>query len=99
MNQREYLLTKLIEECLEVAQRATKAMTFGTDEIEPGQKLTNVERLNGEWNDLLGVVELLHQDAGISLFGDSDLIRAKIKKIRFYMDYSRQQGCLETADD
>ncbi|WP_276122660.1 hypothetical protein [Pararhizobium qamdonense] len=94
MNKREYLLTKLIEECLEVAQRATKAQTFGINEVEPGQKLDNTERLNLEWNDLLATVELLHEEEGISLFGDSELIRRKKQKILQFMNYSREQGCL-----
>lgn len=94
MNKREYLLTKLVEECLEVAQRATKAMCFGIDEVQPGQDLSNRERLNLEWNDLLATVELLHARTGIALYGDSDLIRAKKRKIEKFMAYSVECGCL-----
>ena len=94
MNKREYLLTKLIEECLEVAQRATKALTFGVDEVQPGQNLTNFERLNGEWNDLLATAELLTEEVDLELWRDVSLIRAKREKILKFMAYSRECGTL-----
>ncbi len=56
--QRE-LLACLIEECAEVQQRATKALRFGMAEVQPGQVLTNAERLAGELGDLRAVVDLL----------------------------------------
>ncbi len=95
MTEQEYLLTKLVEECLEVAQRATKALCFGIDEVQPGQQHSNRHRLLLEWNDLLATQEMLHDKTGIALFGDSDLIRAKKRKIEKFMIYSREQGCLE----
>lgn len=95
MNKREYLLTKLIEECLEVAQRATKALCFGINEIEPGQSLDNFERLNAEWNDLLATKELLTEEADIELYRDVSQIVAKRAKILKFMAYSREQGCLQ----
>ncbi|MBX5130755.1 hypothetical protein HJB53_30155 [Rhizobium lentis] len=94
MNKREYLLTKFIEECLEAAQRATKILTFGADEVQPGQPFNNTERLNHEYNDLLASVELLAEDAGIELFRDVSLIVRKREKVEKFMEYSRQQGCL-----
>lgn len=94
MNKQEYLLTKLVEECLEVAQRATKALCFGAGEIQPGQKLNNIERLNLEWNDLQATQELLAEECGIELSRDTSLIIAKREKIRKFMDYSRACGAL-----
>lgn len=94
MNKREYLLTKLVEECLEVAQRATKAMCFGIDEVQSGQDLTNAERLNSEWNDLLATADLLAIEGGVSLYRDHRLIVRKREKMAKFMEYSRQQGCL-----
>lgn len=94
MNKREYLLTKLAEECLEVAQRATKALCFGAEEVQPGQELNNIERLNLEWNDLHATQELLAEECGIELYRDTSLVIAKREKIRKFMDYSRQCGTL-----
>lgn len=51
------LLTILIEECAEVQQRATKALRFGLDEIQPGQPYTNKFRLGSEVGDLLEVLD------------------------------------------
>ncbi len=53
------LLTILIEECSEVQKRATKAMRFGLEEVQPGQSLNNVERLSEEIGDLLCVLDRL----------------------------------------
>lgn len=46
MNKVEYLLACLAEEAVEVAQRATKAMRFGCNEVQPGQPLCNVQRIS-----------------------------------------------------
>lgn len=59
MNKQEYLLTCLAEECAEVAQRCTKALRFGINECQPGQELSNEERLNIELNDLFTICRLL----------------------------------------
>lgn len=99
MNKQEYLLTKLVEECLEVAQRATKILTFGADEIQPGQALNNVERLNLEWNDLQATQELLAEECDIELFRDTTLVIAKREKVRKFMAYSVEQGCLQLTED
>lgn len=58
------LLTILIEECAEVQQRATKLLRFGKDEIQPGQPLTNAERLGEEIGDLSAMVKML-TDCGV----------------------------------
>jgi hypothetical protein len=94
MNKREYLLTKFIEECLETAQRATKILTFGADEVQPGQTFNNTERLNHEWNDLQATQELLAEEAEIELYRDTSMVIRKREKVKKFMEYSRQQGCL-----
>jgi uncharacterized membrane protein len=55
------ILTTLIEEAAEVIQRATKLQRFGRDEIQPGQPLTNGERLANEIGDFAGMVALAIQ--------------------------------------
>jgi hypothetical protein len=74
MNRREYLLTKLQEECAEVAQRAAKQIQFGANQVQkagevagglgPAPKeigLTNAQRLFNELMDLAVIAELLEE--------------------------------------
>lgn len=50
------LLVILMEECAEITQRASKALRFGLHEVQPGQPLSNIERLDDEVGDLMAVV-------------------------------------------
>ncbi len=59
LNRTEYLLVKLGEECADVAQRATKAITFGIDEVQHDQPFTNAERIVQELADLSATVDML----------------------------------------
>lgn len=58
------ILIILIEECAEVQQRATKMLRFGRDEVQPGQPLSNMERLSQELGDLQAILTLA-EDAGL----------------------------------
>lgn len=53
------LLVILIEECGEVLQRATKALRFGIIECQPGQELSNAQRLALEIGDVLEMIDQL----------------------------------------
>lgn len=88
MNETEYLLTVLSEECAEVAQRACKAARFGLREIQPGQPEDNTRRLERELADLMAVAKLL----GLRV-REKDKA-AKRKKLKKFMDYSRKIGAL-----
>lgn len=91
MNRLEHLLWVLAEECAEVAQRASKAARFGMDEVQPGQELTNEERLWQEMNDLCATGEML-----ITLRGQGGLNRsavdAKKAKVEKFLLYSAECG-------
>jgi NTP pyrophosphatase (non-canonical NTP hydrolase) len=89
MNRTEHLLTKLMEECAEVAQEASKASIFGLQEVMPGQPLTNRERVQKELNDLWAVCEML-----LLTTVDRDAIEAKKAKVEKYMEYARSIGTL-----
>jgi hypothetical protein len=60
----DYLLSHLAQECAEVVVRATKAQHFGLNEVEPGQEMTNRERLLYEVFDAMAMVEVL-KDFGV----------------------------------
>lgn len=51
------LLTILAEECCEVGQRVSKALRFGLMEVQPGQPLSNADRISEELGDLLATAE------------------------------------------
>jgi hypothetical protein len=99
VNRVEHLLTILGEECVEVAQRCSKALRFGVDEAEPGQKYTNADRIMRELADVRGVVEMLGED-GVVWMNESEpavyrvLVDAKKAKIERYLVYSAQCGTL-----
>jgi NTP pyrophosphatase (non-canonical NTP hydrolase) len=92
MNSTEHLLTKLMEECCEVAQEASKASIFGLQEVMPGQELTNRQRVQKELNDLWAVCEML-----VLIDIDRRAIDAKKAKVEKYMEYARSIGTLDDS--
>lgn len=73
------LLEILIEECAEVQQRATKALRFGPTEVQPGQPLTNVQRMSLEVGDLLEVIDMA---VGAGLIDREAVLSGKLNKRR-----------------
>jgi len=92
MTKRENLLTCLAEECAEVAQRVSKALRFGLDEIQPGQTLTNAERIAQELNDLVAVAELLEECGAVPRNQTIADIERKKSKLAAFLEYSRECG-------
>ena len=92
LNEQQYLLTLIQEECAELSQRASKALRFGLYEVQEGQPLNNWERLKGEYTDLLSVISELDKSL---LDVDDNKIMNKIDKINKYMELSRERGILK----
>lgn len=93
MDTTEYLLASLAEECAEVAQRVSKALRFGLGEIQPGQPLSNSERITAELADLVTLFEILH-DERLLPFYDPESVAVKKRKVAEFMAYARQCGRL-----
>lgn len=92
MSYEQFLLTKLAEECNEVAQRALKQQQFGSEEHEPGDSQNNAQRTLYELNDLLAVVDLLIANGDLPDQSALELEQHKIRKrakILKYLEYSR----------
>lgn len=95
MNRTEYLLTQAASECNEVAHRITKALHFGLDEVQPGQPgepESNAERIVCEYIDLLASVEMLIEDAALTMPSAPTvraLIAKKKAKVEYFMGYAR----------
>lgn len=90
MTRQEHLLIILAEECNEVAQRASKALRFGMEEVQPEQESSNAERLVQEFNDLLAVAFMLKLEG----IGNPASLYAKISKVEKFLEYSKECGKL-----
>lgn len=113
MNDLEHKLTCLAEECTEVAicaneiamsanlvaQRVSKALRFGLEDVQAEQVFTNGQRLISELNDLMGAVELLIEKGVIEWQVDRKAIEAKKDRIRKYLAYSKERGTLQGSTD
>jgi len=94
MNRLQYLLLLAAEEGSEVAQAATKAMRFGTQEVYKVTGLSNEARLQAEFNDILAVMELLNEE-GLVLYRNEDMIKEKKAKVEKFMQYSKDLGIVK----
>lgn len=97
MDRKEHLLTCLSEECAEVAQRVSKALRFGLDEVQAAQDLTNRQRIAEEYRDLVAVMNILVEDGVLhasELAVRQFQVDAKREKIERHMAISRREGVL-----
>lgn len=98
MTRTEHLLVILMEECNEVAQRASKALRFGLREVEPGQELSNAERINLEYMDLITIMEILTNEDILPWISSPKLqqhVAAKSQKVEKFLVYSGECGTLQ----
>lgn len=94
MTRTDHLLWILAEECMEVAQRVSKAARFGLQEIQPGQELTNDERILREIIDLFSVLEMLDDEKILKSDVGKEAIQAKKDKVEKFLKYSKECGTL-----
>lgn len=101
MDRSEHLMTVFAEELGEVAmelldlqKQIFKAQRFGVDECRD-LPTTNRERIEAEWQDLLGAVEKL-REVGIELRPNIEAINAKMDKVERYCGYAESLGTLST---
>ncbi len=93
MNRTEHLLVKLMEECDEVSQRASKALRFGLSEIQPGQRLNNSERIEEEAADLLGILEILQEEGCLNWPSFTAIAKSRVKFEKVLL-FSKECGTL-----
>jgi len=95
MTHEEFYFLKLAEECAEVAQRASKLLQFGPDEVQEGQGENNLQRLRGELNDLLSIVEILESEYDLPRPSEEEMVvhyLAKREKLAKYLALSEKLG-------
>lgn len=95
MNRLQFLLNKLAEECSELAQDALKTQQYGLDDRKGGVGPSNGERLNAEYNDVLGVAKMLNDEFGNFLVRDPELIQRKIDRINQFLPIAVNAGMVE----
>jgi len=83
-------LGEIAIELLLLQQNVSKAIRFGIDE-QRDLPTSNKERIELEWNDLLGSLENLRR-VGIDLKPNVEMIDKKMSKISKYTDYSKKLG-------
>jgi len=88
MTKQDHLLTVLIEECSEVQKIACKALRFGLDDANPASKITNLDDLTHEINDLLAVIKLL------KIPEIAEKQARKHAKVAYWLEYSKERGRL-----
>ena len=97
MNREQYLLTKLAEECNETAQRASKAIVFGMNDIQEGQYKSNNTRLVEEFSHIVAYMELLIDENSVKM--DMDFMKKHVDKkkqeLKDWYEYSVNRGCVE----
>lgn len=96
MTKREWLLVQFISELAEVQHRATKMLQFGvTERQKEMQDLTNKQRLEQEWTDLMATAELIDDQGCMSLHNSRQEITAKQNKVAKYLAYADSIGIIE----
>jgi len=94
MNRVENLLATLGEECGEVQQAVGKALRFGVNDGYPTSDTTNLEDIQNEVADLLGVYEMLMKEVAQSESVPHYKRNRKKLRVEEYMEYSRRVGAL-----
>lgn len=102
MKYTEFLLLKLMEECSEASQRASKQIQFTATEVQQGQDLNNSQRLRLEINDILTLVKLLEINNMIPTQTQDELKEFMVKKVqrlKKYADLVYQTGGIRFEED
>ncbi|MEM6746788.1 MAG: hypothetical protein AAF608_05160 [Pseudomonadota bacterium] len=92
ISREKFLLALLAEEAAEVAQATIKAIRFGLQEVKEGTTTTNAQRLNGELQDLMGILTMLNDETSLDYHTDLDAVLAKRERVEKYYAYSKSIG-------
>ena len=94
MKRLDHLLVILNEEALEIGHAADKALRFGLE--DDYTEKSPEEQIVYEFNDLIGVIELLQKE-GVELKGlyDREQVEAKKRKVNSLLHYSKDKNRME----
>ena len=96
MNNEQYLLICLAEEAAEVAQAAAKCLRFGMVMRNPENRVSNIDHLILELNQLKAVEGLMKANNVLPTnpYADSETIASKLEAILKYGNISKDLGIL-----
>jgi phosphoribosyl-ATP pyrophosphohydrolase len=101
VTRKEHLLVCACEEAIEVAlalaQRISKGLRFGLDEVQVGQDKTNAERVIQEFADLTALISMLASEGHLPFVGAdkfAEMTAAKKAKIEKFLLVSKDHGTL-----
>ena len=100
MTREQYLLTKLAEECNETAQRASKAIVFGLDDIQDGQHKDNNTRLVEEFCHIVAYLELLEEEGFMYInraFMEKEVEKKK-EELKKWYQFSVDKGMVTSSE-
>lgn len=92
MNKEQYLLAKLAEEAVEVAQMAIKCQHLGLYGRQTEIHDTNIHRLHRELNDMEGILRMMNEEIQFRFSYNEEEIQNKINKVREFAEYSKSLG-------
>lgn len=100
MTRTQHLLVILMKDATKVAQRVSKALLFGVEEVQPGQTLTNGERVTMGFIDLLAAFEMAAEDGAVPFvhqpaFQENVAIIAKREKVEVFLKFSSARGLVD----
>lgn len=97
LTRQQWLLVKLCEECQEVSQRVTKALTFGIAEVQEGQELNNSDRISEELADLILIYKMLINEGVLAEvpYDYNVKLNKRESKVERWFRYAQQEGIVE----
>lgn len=94
MNNLEYLLTSLMEECGELSQSISKCVRFTPNHVCPKKGKPNIEDVRIEFSDVMALLEMLRDEEGIDIQASRSLIEEKKLRFKKMRQISRELGTL-----
>lgn len=88
MSMLQFFLVKLGEEANEAGKEALKASYFGLHNIEPGQTMSNAERICAELDDVQAALIKIQELTGLQYRPNQLRIEQKKKKLEHYLGLS-----------
>jgi len=100
MTPQDHYLVIVMEKCAEVTREAAKCLRFGIDDVNTETQKSNMGALVGEFNDLVGGLELLYE-SGLDmpeLFNREQIGDSKMK-VKEWLTHSETKGRLSATTE